>query len=47
VRINSATASQSFLGMIHPASSRTIGRALIAVFAACLFLCHDRQVATL
>jgi hypothetical protein len=34
VRINSATASQSFSGMIHPISSRAIGRAVIVEFSA-------------
>src|SRR4029077_11075441 len=34
VRMNSATASQSFSGMIHPMSSRALGRAVIVEFSA-------------
>jgi hypothetical protein len=39
VRINSATASRSFSNIIHPALSRTSGRAVILEFAACLAAC--------
>jgi hypothetical protein len=38
VRMNSATASQSFSGMIHLASSRIIERVVIVEFAICLSL---------
>src|SRR6266403_3588897 len=38
VRMNSATASHSFSGMIHLASSRIIERVVIVEFAICLSL---------
>ena len=38
MRINSATASHSFSGMIHLASSRIIERVVIVEFAICLSL---------